>query len=162
MAAKSFTRKRLFVDPKVQGTLILRVVLYWIVFLVTLTLMLLCWRVFTGPARPFYTHFDDMWFQFGPALVGSCLLLPLVVFDILRLSNRFAGPLFRLRRSLRALARGEIVRPISFREGDFWIEVAHEFNAALARLQHETPTPPEGNGRPEQDQEPVGAAAPEA
>jgi hypothetical protein len=157
MAAKTFPRKRLFVDPKVQGTLILRVVLYWIVLLVTLTLLLLCWRIFTGPARPFYTHFDAMWFQFGPAMVGSFLLLPLVVFDILRVSNRFAGPLFRLRRSLRALARGEPVRPISFREGDFWIEVAHEFNAVLARFEHETPKPSEGNGKSEQ--EPVGAAA---
>jgi len=157
MAVKTFPRKRLFVDPKVQGTLILRVVLYWIVFLVTLTLLLLCWRIFTGPARPFYTHFDDMWFQFGPALVGSFLLLPLVIYDILRVSNRFAGPLFRLRRSLRALARGEPVRPISFREGDFWIEVAHEFNAVLARFQQETPKPSEGNGK--REQEPVGAAA---
>jgi len=155
MAAKKFARKRLWVDPSVQGTLILRVVLYWIVCLVTVTLMVLCWRVVTGPARPFYTHFDDMWFYYGPALVASFLLLPLVIFDILRVSNRFAGPLFRLRRSLKALARGEQVRPISFREGDFWIEVAQEFNAVLARIQHETGRPSEKEGEHE---EPVEAA----
>lgn len=155
MTAKKFPRKRLWVDPKVQGTLILRVVLYWVVCLVTVTLMLLCWRIVTGPARPFYTHFDDMWFHYGPALVASFLLLPLIVLDILRVSNRFAGPLFRLRRAMRALARGEEVRPISFREGDFWIEVAHEFNAILARFEQEGTRPTKENEEPE----PVGAAA---
>lgn len=128
-------RKRLFVDPRVQGALVMRVVLYWIVCLITITLMLLCWRILTGPARFFYTQFDDMWFHFGPALVASFLLLPLVIVDIVRLSNRFVGPLLRLRRSLRALARGEDVEPIQFRDGDFWQEFAEEFNALLARVQ---------------------------
>lgn len=128
-------RKKLFVDPKVQGALVVRVGLYWLVCLITLTLMLLCWRILTGPARLFYTHFDDMWFNFGPALIASFVLLPLVVVDIVRLSNRFAGPLVRLRRSMRALARGEEVQPIRFREGDFWQEFADEFNAVLSRVQ---------------------------
>jgi hypothetical protein len=127
-------RKKLFVDPKVQGALVVRAVLYWVVCLVTLTLMLLCWRILTGAARPFYTHFDDMWFNFGPALVASFVLLPLVIIDIVQLSNRFAGPLVRLRRSMRALARGEEVSPIKFREGDFWQDFADEFNALRDRV----------------------------
>ena len=44
---------------------------------------------------------------------GALALLPLVVVDVLRLSNRFVGPLLRLRRSLRQLARGEYVEPIA-------------------------------------------------
>jgi hypothetical protein len=135
-------RKQLFVDPKVQGALILRVVLYWVVCVVTITLMLLCWRIATGAARPFFTHFDDMWFHFGPALVASFVLLPLVIYDIVQMSNRFCGPLFRLRRSVRALARGEHVRPISFRDGDFWPEFALEFNTLLAHIQRDVPPVP--------------------
>jgi len=133
---KKCMRKRLFVDPKVQGALAVRVVLYWVVCLITITLMLLCWRIVTGPARLFYTHFDDMWFHYGPALVASLMLLPLVVVDIVRLSNRFAGPMLRLRRSMRALARGENVEPLEFRDADFWHEFAAEFNGVLARVQH--------------------------
>ncbi len=128
-------RKQLFVDPKVQGALILRIVLYWIVCVVAITLALLCWRIITGPARMFYLHFDDMWFHFGPALVASFLLLPLVIYDVVKISNRFCGPLFRMRRSMRELARGEHVDPISFRDGDFWPEIAQEFNALLACTQ---------------------------
>lgn len=134
MAKKKSLRKYLFVDPKVQGALLMRVVGYWLLCIASIALMILCWRIITGPARMFYTHFDDMWFYFGPALVGAVLLMPLVLFDIVRLSNRFAGPLLRLRRSLRALAKGEEVAPLQFREGDFWQDFAKEFNAVAERM----------------------------
>jgi hypothetical protein len=133
-AEKLKIRKHFFVDPKVQGALVARVVLYWFTCLLTITLMLLCWRIVTGPARPFYMHFDDMWFFYGPAAIASLVLLPLVVIDIIRLSNRFAGPLLRLRRSMRALARGENVQPLEFRSSDFWREFATEFNAISAQM----------------------------
>ena len=132
---KKALRKRLFVDPKVQGALIARVVLYWVACLITIALMLLCWDIINGPARVFYMHFDDMWFYYGPPAIASCLLLPLVIVDIIRLSNRFVGPLLRLRRSMRALARGENVEPVEFRGGDFWHDFADEFNALRARIQ---------------------------
>ncbi len=135
MSSDQHKRRQLFVDPKVQGALIMRVMLYWVVCVVTIALMLLCWRIVTGPARVFYLHFEDMWFHYGTALIASFLLLPLVVYDIVQMSNRFCGPLFRLRRSMRALARGEHVHPISFREGDFWPEFAQEFNALAARIE---------------------------
>jgi hypothetical protein len=155
MASGMPKRKQLFVDPKVQGALILRVVTYWIICMVTVTLMILCWRIVTGPARPFYLHFDDMWFHFGPALVASFLLLPLVVYDIVQMSNRFCGPLFRLRRSIRALARGEHVAPISFRDGDFWPEFAQEFNMLLVKFHLEQPSVES----PSPEEEPAAAAA---
>jgi hypothetical protein len=132
---KKALRKRLFVDPKVQGALIARVVLYWVVCLITIALMLLCWDIITGPTRIFSMHFNDMWFFFGPPAIASFLLLPLVIADIIRLSNRFVGPLLRLRRSMRALARGENVEPVEFRGGDFWHDFADEFNALRARIQ---------------------------
>jgi hypothetical protein len=132
------------------------VALYWAVCLITIMLMLLCWRIVTGPARLFHTHFSDLWFDYGPAMIASLVLLPLVIIDVLRVSNRFAGPLLRLRRSMRALARGEEVGPIEFRGGDFWREFAEEFNAVAIRMQEErTPPPPQ----PEQDEQQAAVAA---
>ena len=72
-------------------------------------------------------------------LIAGAGRLPMVVADVIRVSNRFAGPLVRLRRSMRALARGEHVEPIHFRKGDFWQEFAEEFNAVAARVQGERP-----------------------
>ncbi len=160
---KKGMRKHLFVDPKVQGTLVARVVMYWGVCLITITLMLLCWRIVTGPARMFYTHFNDMWFFYGPAAVASFLLLPLVIVDIIRVSNRFTGPMLRLRRSIRELARGDHVEPIEFRDGDFWHDFAEEFNTLLRRMQ-DGELPPPGDNKAsvadhDEQQEPVAAAS---
>jgi hypothetical protein len=135
MANKQCKRRQLFVDPKVQGGLIVRVVMYWVFCLMGITLMLLCWRIVTGPARPFYTHFEAMWFHFGPALIASFVLLPMVIIDVVRYSNRFVGPVLRLKRSMRQLAHGEEVELLEFRNADFWQEVAVDFNAIRNRLQ---------------------------
>jgi hypothetical protein len=128
-------RKQYFIDPKVQGALMLRVAGYWFFCLLTMTIALLIWRLLTGPARMFYLHFDDLWYWYGPAAISSMLLLPLVLIDCVRMTNRFAGPLYRLRRELRKLAAGEKVPPIAFRNGDFWHDFAEEFNAVSRRME---------------------------
>lgn len=99
-----------------------------------MTMMLLLWRTLSGPAATFRSHFDEMWFYYEPALVASALLLPLVIMDVLRFTNRMIGPLLRVRRSMRALARGEYVEPIEFRGADYWKEIADEFNAVRQRV----------------------------
>ena len=159
MSQKKSIRRQLFVDPKIQGTLVVRVIVYWVVCLITVTLMLLCWRILNGPARMFYRHFDDMWFFYGPALIASLILLPLVILDVVRLSNRFVGPFMRLRCSMRALARGEHVAPIKFRQGDFLMEFADEFNAVAALVQDKTPPPQPEHDQQQEPPEPVVATA---
>lgn len=131
-------RKQLFVDRKVQGALIVRAIGYWFFCLLTITLMLLCWRIVTGPARMFYMHFDDMWFHFGPALAASLILLPMVIVDLLRISNRFVGPMVRFRRMMKDLAAGKSVRPIVLRDGDFWQDYAKDFNALICHVERLT------------------------
>ena len=135
MSRKKSMRKQLYVDSKVQGALVARVALYWIGCLAALTIMLLCWRMITGPARPFDTHFDDLWYFYGPAMIASFLLLPVVIVDILRVSNRFAGPMLRMRRSMRRLAEGGHVDRLDFRTNDFWREFADDFNRLADRLE---------------------------
>ena len=135
MFHNSIKRRKLFVDVSVQGALIGHAILYWFTCLVTLTLLLFCWQIITGPVRPFSTHWEHLWFHNGPALVASLLLLPMVVLDLLRLSNRFVGPLVRLRGGWKRLASGEPAAPIHFRKGDFWQEFADHFNATAARIE---------------------------
>jgi hypothetical protein len=130
-----FKRRQLFVDGKVQGALILHVLGYWAVTMVTLTAMVLCWRIVTAPALSMAAQFETLWVHYGVALIASVLLLPLIVIDCVRMSNRFAGPLYRFRRCLRDLSAGLPVPPVHFRDGDFWTDVADEFNAVSAKLQ---------------------------
>lgn len=130
-------RKQLFVDTKVQGALLLRSTMYWVLSLMTISLMMLCWRILTGPPRVFHSYLDSLWLDMGPALAASLVLLPVVLVDVVKVSNRFVGPLLRLRRSLARLAAGEHVEPIHFRDGDFWQDIADEFNSVLARVQRD-------------------------
>jgi hypothetical protein len=130
-----FKRRQLFVDPKVQGALVLRLLGYWLVTMVTAVAIVIGWRIVTGTPRFLVTHFSEMVFYYGPAVVAALLLLPLIIVDCVRTSNRFAGPLYRLRRCMRDLGKGLPVPPIHFRDGDFWIELADEFNLLSARMQ---------------------------
>jgi hypothetical protein len=129
-------RRRYLVDAKVQGALALRAVTYWACCVATITVLLLSWRIIvSGPAHTLKDDLADVWYQFGPVLIVSVLMVPIIIFDCIRLTNRFAGPIYRLRRSLQELGQGKPVQPLKFREGDFWREMADEFNAVAARMQ---------------------------
>ena len=154
MFFKKQMRKQIFVDSKVQGGLVWRVTLYWAVFMANVFMMLLCWSMVSMPDRMFRTHFVDVWSLFGPAFLLSLLLLPLVLYDVVAFSNRFAGPMLRMRRMMRELAQGNRIEPISLRENDFWHDFAEDFNAAAARLQS-----PSLENSPEPQPEPVAAGS---
>src|SRR5262245_4394323 len=104
-------RRQYFVDSKVQGAIVARCLLYWVACLFSTFIMLFFWSLLTGPARLSLMTVDYLWFNYGPAFVASLLLLPLILFDIVRMTNRFAGPALRLRRELQRLASGEHVHP---------------------------------------------------
>jgi hypothetical protein len=128
-------RKRSLVDPTVQGGLVLRIIVYWVVFMTDVVLALMFWWLLASPVRDFNPCLGEMWSTYAPVVVVSIFLLPLGILDTIRFSNRFVGPLVRLRRSMRQLASGEAVAPIKFRRSDYWQELADEFNAVLERVQ---------------------------
>jgi len=49
-------------------------------------------------------------------------------------SHRIAGPLYRLNLHMREVALGRTTQDVSFREGDFFREVADSYNAQLKTL----------------------------
>ena len=134
-------RKKKFIDKPVQGQLVLRVLSYWFLCLWGMFCLLagipivLSWFVNSPGAPTAGQLMLHTWRMFWPVLFASALVLPLLVVDVLRVSHRFAGPMYRLRNALRDLADGKQIPPVKFREGDFWCEMADEFNRVLARVQ---------------------------
>jgi hypothetical protein len=133
-------RSQIFIDREVQGALMLRVGFYWLCCLLSIVLMVLCWNVVTGPPRRFVDLFAEIQERYAPALVASLILLPMVMIDVVRLSHRFVGPVVRLRGGLRELATQGQAKPIAFRDGDYWQELAADFNRVAERA--ESPATP--------------------
>src|SRR4029079_16554737 len=127
-------RRRVFVDRRVQGALVLRSVFYWIFCLLTIVVMMIAWRMVTMPVLDSGVQVGSLWAEYAPVAVASFFMLPIIVMDTVRLSNRFAGPMVRFRRELHELAEGESIHPLKFRDADYWSEMADDFNKVAAKL----------------------------
>lgn len=137
-------RRQLWIDPEVQGSLVLRAIAYWVACVATIEFLNLSWLIATGPEQPTFSayFFNQDW---RPSLVrigASAVLLIPIVLDMLQLSNRFAGPVFRMKRVLRSIAAGGKVETITLRDNDYWHGFAAELNAALAALGKSQSAPP--------------------
>lgn len=132
----SSRRQRVYVDSEVQGSLLRRLVLHWVVLLSANSLALLIWlRLFERPEGAWDQTAGECFQRYLPFLVISIALLPAFLRDTLKLTNRFAGPALRFRRALSAAAAGMPVEPLSFRKDDFWQQMADDFNRLLHRQQ---------------------------
>ena len=61
-----------------------------------------------------------------------------IVFFGLRLSNRIAGPLYNLSQGLIEIKKHRrLRRPVTFRKGDYFMELSTQFNEAYTALGHE-------------------------
>ncbi len=130
-------RKRVLIDPVVQWAIGRRVILHWMLFL-TCLLSLNAFLHIMGSITQvtvWQAIADGLRAQI-PILAVMLVLLPIFVHDTMKLSNRFAGPMFRLRSSITALGRGTPTRPIAFRDGDFWQAAAGEFNSLRERVEY--------------------------
>jgi hypothetical protein len=52
-------------------------------------------------------------------------------------SHKVAGPLFKLRKFLNMLKEGQTVPRLSFRKGDYFQDIAEDFNSAFEKVQNE-------------------------
>jgi hypothetical protein len=127
-------RTKHFIDSNVQGALARRIILHWLAFLSVASFVAFVLQVLSNPFRPISEHFQDLWWSQGPFLLVTVFLLPVFIMDSIKLSHRFAGPIFSLRRTIRAVAEGETPRRLKFRRRDFWHELAEDYNAMLVRL----------------------------
>ena len=88
----------------------------------------------SNPFTPIRQHAQNVWWTHGPFLLVLLFMLPVFIVDTIKLSHRFAGPIYRLRQTIRSLARGGAYTPMKFREMDFWQGLADDFNQMVERL----------------------------
>ena len=142
-------RSKNFIDSNVQGALTRRIIFHWLVFMAVTSVVAFVLQVLSDPFRGLTSHLQDLWWSQGPFLLVTVFLLPVFVMDAVKLSHRFAGPIFNLRRSIRSVAAGDQPRKVSFRKGDFWQDLADDYNQMLVTLKA---LPPESNEAAEDKQ----------
>jgi hypothetical protein len=132
---KKFERITNFVDSGVQGALVKRILMHWISFFaITAVCFVMLHSLLGNPDIPFMERISSTVSEFS--LLGILMLatLPAFVLDTIRFSNRFVGPIMRLRRAMRELLDKGHTDPLKFRGEDFWKEVADDFNQVMARI----------------------------
>ncbi len=133
-------RGRVYVDRLVQGALARRIIVHWCVFFVLSMISLTALELFLGdPELSLSGHLGVLWSKYAFLVILMVFILPTFVYDSMKLSNRFVGPVLRLRESIRGLARGESVEELKFRDNDFWLEVSDDFNLVAKRVRGTEP-----------------------
>jgi hypothetical protein len=132
-------RTKLTVDSTVQWALVRRVLRHWAMFLVMIVLLLPVWYALIsldiiGTSNSFLEAVIAGMGRSAPLLVFFAAIAPIIVYDILKLSNRFSGPVYRLHKGIKALTAGEEVLPIQLRKDDYWQHVIEDFNALAEQV----------------------------
>ncbi len=126
-------RKKNFVDNKVQGALLRRIFSHWLLFFCVAGGSVILLQTLLGDSNiPVMDRLKQQVGDFSLFAIVMAALFPGFMLDTIRFSNRFVGPVGRLRRHLQQLSRGDTSK-CSFRGDDFWAEAAEEFNA-VAKL----------------------------
>jgi hypothetical protein len=128
-------RKIVLVDKGTQWAIVNVSLRHWLYHsLVTILVLAVLQVLLGGVFKPWREHWQSIWPLAASVYVALLIVLPPFILDSFRLSNRFAGPIARVRRALRDIADGKPHEPIEFRQGDFWPEMAEELNAAVEAL----------------------------
>ena len=121
-------RQRFWIDDNVQGVLIGRVILYWTIGVLYVVLGTTFFQYYQHPNWSFVRHIQALFTQFWPWMPSLILFVPLVIHDINKLSNLFVGPIYRLRMHLAELTANPECRELTFREDDYWQDLAGPIN----------------------------------
>jgi len=135
--SSNMAKRRLqkYVDREVQSSLLRRLLLHWVLFMVANFVAITMWTRFVDtPTEPWSETFSLTWQRVFPFALVSIALAPVFIWDAVKLSNRFAGPIIRVRRALAQIADGHSPNQIEFRHGDFWKSLANDLNRAFNRL----------------------------
>ncbi|MFO0923760.1 MAG: hypothetical protein U0905_14870 [Pirellulales bacterium] len=118
-------RKRWLIDFEVQYSLLRQIALHWSAFMLANAVAMFIWfRFFESPLGTWDETFTKFASSYFPMLIVSGALLPIFLLETIKLSNRFAGPIMRLKQTIAHAAAGEKVTPLHFRHGDFWTSLA--------------------------------------
>ena len=116
MTSTTTKRRKALVDPEVQGGILRKIAIHWVLFFICNAMALMIWiRLFEQPDADWGQTFGDTMRRFLPFFIITMALIPAFVWDTLKLTNRFAGPITRLRMMLREIGKDGVPRELNDR-----------------------------------------------
>jgi hypothetical protein len=146
-----YKRKRLWVDPAFQSRLLVRLCLHLLLFAVAVVHITFIFELMGNLAlnrvgRGFGALYLEFLSSQKPLLVTLVLFTPILLYDLLKFSNRIAGPLYRCRNVMQMMARGEPVPQFQPRKHDLMRDLFQAFNALITAWNAQVST--RANGYP--------------
>ena len=100
------------------------------------------YAIVVGVSQGMFSTVDGRWQWWSPAMTdavmyampGLALVGPIVIYDMVRMSHRYAGPVAALHREMQSLVRGESDSPMRLRSDDRWKGLESSFNAIREEL----------------------------
>ena len=135
-------RNQNLIDREVQLALLRRMCCQWLLFVLANIVALIAWTVTTE--QPMHSQYETMLLvaqRLAPFVLVSLALAPVFFWDTLKLTNRFAGPIVRVRRALLQIADGKQPEEMEFRNGDYWRSLANDLNKAFLYRKSRTEKP---------------------
>ncbi len=130
-------RKQNFIDNHVQGSLLRRIMSHWLMFFFVAGFAVILLQTLLGdPQLSMADRLSQQVGEFVFFAVVMVAMFPAFMLDTIRFSNRFVGPIARVRRHLRQLADGDTER-CAFRGNDFWKDLADEFNGVAELVERQ-------------------------
>jgi HAMP domain-containing protein len=130
-----YKRSRLWVDD-FQTRLLCRMGFYLLVYAVAVWHIGFAFDVLANvAANGFRKRFVELYLEYlatlKPLLLAYCVTAPLLLYDLLKFSNRIAGPLFRCRRVMDEMAAGKPATEFRPRQRDFMGDLFRAFNGLI-------------------------------
>jgi HAMP domain-containing protein len=116
-----------------QIRLCARIIAYAIVFQLTVWNLMFCLHLIHSNAN-FLDAYRDFFHDSWPMLACVMLLAPAFAWDAVRYCHRVAGPVYRIRQSMRNIAAGQPMRHVKLRAQDELTAMQDDFNAMLDAL----------------------------
>ena len=115
------TRLKKMINWSVQGPIVNRLLLHVLAYnAATLCLLMLVYGVRTSLAiitdQPTMTSPLTVWQHAAPVVVCMLIMVPYMVWDLMKLTNRIAGPLHRFESLLKDFIKSGTLNPANLRE----------------------------------------------
>jgi hypothetical protein len=133
---RQFKRTCLWIDPPLQARLLLRMALYLLLHVAFVWHIAFIFQAMTevatdGPGPGLGGLYVEALRQQKFLLLALALTLPIILYDLLKFSNRIAGPLYRCRKVMQQMAAGQPVPEFTPRQHDQLGEFFQTFNALI-------------------------------